>query len=282
MLHTFLKRPRPQTLGKQTVNNNAENVNPPAKKQKLAKTPSPKKINSMAELKGGAGGGTIFHKWINSMTGRGAVKNEISEEHRFYGLFSESSYQDDPEDFLRNNLDSFDYRRDEELSSDEIDFWVNEERKHTITSVRGTKVASDLTPDLHILLGRGKESTRYKRNKKSFQAIRKKYGEHFSYDVTGHSLGGYIAQGLGTDLRDDVDHVYSFNPGSSPLEAAGNVLKEKTDNSHIHTVWVSGDPISAFGRDYSHNVTVYEPQNGVSNPHSICNITKTCLDEKSE
>lgn len=219
---------------------------------------------------------------------RGGGENEVSDEHKFYGFFAESAYQDDSEEFLRDNLENFDYVRDEELSNEEHETWVNEERKHVISTIRGTKVLSDLAPDMHIMLGKGKESTRYKRERKLFQSSLDKYGEGWSHDVTGHSLGGYIAQGLGTEFNDEISNAYAFNPGSSPLQTRLNPARArmkkpvKQDNSHIHTIWVDGDPISVFGRDKTHNVTVYDQAEGVSNPHTICNITKTCVEDYSD
>lgn len=115
----------------------------------------------------------------------------------------------------------------------------NPQTKELSIVFRGTNPGNirDIGNDIQIATGMGLN--------------RAKYGEQFARDiikenpgykvtVTGHSLGGTLAEKVATNLQGMGVKGVSFNAGSSPLKTP-----EKQNN--IKSFHIEGDTISRFG-----------------------------------
>ena len=127
-----------------------------------------------------------------------------------------------------------------------------------VFAVRGTDISNaqggrmkDLATDVLVTLGVEAISPRYRRADKMLAGLREAHPEA-NVSVTGHSLGGTIAQGLG--WSHDLES-HAFNPGASPLHAHGLKHKAlhpgtaaKKERNHVYLTKPGGvtefDPIS--------------------------------------
>ena len=101
-----------------------------------------------------------------------------------------------------------------------VTVFENTQSHERVLAIRGTDDRFDLGTDLISVAGLG--SSYYQGQ---YQSLRAKVQEwiadgtlpqHFS--VTGHSLGGFLATGLGLEFPQHVDHAYLFNaPGLGGL-----------------------------------------------------------------
>ena len=144
----------------------------------------------------------------------------------------------------KRNVSGYRYIKDK--SNDNISVWYNEIQHEYVISHRGTDLndTEDLDADVSLALGKTKNKRFYdKRTNKTKELIKeiKDVDATAKVNLTGHSLGGSTAI---TSLNDEyvnknVEHVYTFNPGVSPI-------KEKFDGSpgKITNYVVKGDPIS--------------------------------------
>lgn len=115
----------------------------------------------------------------------------------------------------------------------------NPETKEVVISYRGTnpKNVRDLGNDLAIATGfgspRGKAATQFAQDVM-------KQNPGYKVTVTGHSLGGTIAEQVATNLKGQGVNGVTFNPGSSPFNSP-------TKQDNIKSYHIQGDTISRFG-----------------------------------
>lgn len=127
------------------------------------------------------------------------------------------------------------YLKDEALSSKHQSIYYSPKDSHLLVNVRGTQEVSDLIPDTAILLGRLKETRRFKEAQEAHDRAVAKYHPR-NVTVTGHSLGGSIASELAT--APETKKV-TFNKGVSPFVSKPNAKGEKAYRTAL-------DPISVF------------------------------------
>lgn len=153
--------------------------------------------------------------------------------------FNQESYKS-PKDRDRN-INGYIY--DEELSNNRNAIY-HKKGVGTIHAVRGTDINStkDKLDDLLVLIGLNKVSNRYKKTKKLHTRVKGKYGET---QLTGHSLGGTIANNLS---RETGSKATLYNPGRSVEQLHQLAGDHFTDNGkNIHTFRHRLDPISITG-----------------------------------
>lgn len=119
------------------------------------------------------------------------------------------------------------------LSNDEVAVYKYGGKTHV--ALRGSANADDAKTDGWLASGNLKKTARFKRNKEHLKRIEQEMGTIHS--LTGHSLGGALAQALGDEHTQSKLTV--FNPGAGVTGLYG---------SRKATVYASeGDPVSALG-----------------------------------
>lgn len=132
------------------------------------------------------------------------------------------------------NLAKRGYVIDKKLSTGNEQVYYNSKNKDLLVNVTGTHNFSDIGSDVYLAFGGLKKTNRYKEADKVLQQAKNKYDES-KVIVTGDSLGGSIAQGIGKK----TDKVYTYN--------AGYTLGQKTKGGNQYNVRNKGDLVSFSG-----------------------------------
>lgn len=147
------------------------------------------------------------------------------------------------------------------LSNDEIAVYKYGGKTHV--AVRGTANKDDAKTDVLLASGNLKKTDRFKRNKEHLEKIKQEMGTIHS--LTGHSLGGALAQTLGDHHKEA--NITVFNPGAG---ATGMYGKRKS------TVYAShGDPVSALGMlTRKHDIRIVENKgsDSIVDRHAMSNF----------
>lgn len=97
-------------------------------------------------------------------------------------------------------------------------------------AIRGTKVTDigDLTADGGLLLlGIPQLSSQYQSLKSKIEAWQANDALPGMFTVTGHSLGGWLAQGLAKDFEASIEHTYVYNaPGVGGVSLLDELLQQ--------------------------------------------------------
>lgn len=138
------------------------------------------------------------------------------------------------------------WQRDVELSN--IDRSVYTKEGKAVVAYSGTRITGkhkwrDLGTDILIGIGAQDVANRFKTSRKTAELAAAKYGKE-NVRVTGHSLGGSIAQHVShkTGLK-----ATGFSAAMSPVD----ILARKRTYKHFTSVSTSSDPISLFTRQHS-------------------------------
>ena len=132
------------------------------------------------------------------------------------------------------NLGKRGYVIDKKLSTGNEQVYYNPQNKDLLVNVAGTHNFSDIGTDVYLAFGGLKKTNRYKEADKVLQKAKAKYDEN-KVIVTGDSLGGSIAQGIGKK----TDKVYTYN--------AGYTIGQKTKGGNQYNVRNKGDLVSFAG-----------------------------------
>lgn len=136
------------------------------------------------------------------LVGRPYEKNVAVKDVIQAGYGKKSSY---------NNLKAAGYIKDSTLSNHNNQIYYNPSTKHLIHNVSGTHNVSDVITDAYLAFGKLKSTKRYKSSKDVLKKAKIKYGPDSKIDIAGHSLGGAIAQYIGSSN----DHVTTVNKGAT-------------------------------------------------------------------
>lgn len=175
-----------------------------------------------------------------------------------------SSYGDKK---ARQDLTNSGYKYDSMLSSRNQQVWYHPEERKLLVNVAGTHNLRDVGTDMYLAMGKLKDTSRYKEAGKTLDNAKHKYGVD-SATVTGHSLGGAIAQYMSSKN----DKVYTLDKGATIGQ------KTRTNESAYRS---SGDLVSGMNANSTRMTTI--PQNGLGmlnylNPlgsHNVDNIKKS-------
>jgi hypothetical protein len=141
-----------------------------------------------------------------------SVASELAYNHYYNNLNNEKT-----QELLNNYMEG--YTIDQQLSND-MGIVIERPDGTAIVSYRGTDPSNpfDITADALIALGYNKEEgraipgSRFDRAEQLYKSANEKYP---FVDLTGHSLGGSLADYIG---RKFGENATIFNPGVSPVE----------------------------------------------------------------
>ena len=111
----------------------------------------------------------------------------------------------------QENLKRAGYKYDSMLSNHNQQVWYNPNTKKLLYNVAGTHNLSDVGTDVWLAFGGLKNTNRYKEASKILDEAKRKYGKDINTTVTGHSLGGSIAQ----YVANKNDKVYTLDKGAT-------------------------------------------------------------------
>ncbi len=168
---------------------------------------------------------------------------ESVEQHKYARIAMASYYYNDQE--YVNELFSYmseldDFVLDYQLSTEEHSVFHNTTTNETVIAYRGTTNLEDVKTDSHILMGREKNTERYKRSEAVYEKTREKYDGSIS--TTGHSLGG----GASLHVAEKYDtRGYHYNPAISSTQVFST---DHYDNQSEQTIYRTKlDPVSVGG-----------------------------------
>lgn len=161
-------------------------------------------------------------------------KNETLQPYKEVSQFAYNNTSKTPQGMKDRNstLDSMrakGFELDHDLSDRETSVFYNPTSKKVIVGYRGTAIDDsktrwkDLKSDFNILIGKTRNDQRFREANDKFKSVKDKYGDEYSYDVTGHSLGGALAKHVND--RNGIDQSVTFSRGSSPFH-----LQQNKDN----------------------------------------------------
>ncbi len=202
----------------------------------------------------------------------GGLRNQSEGQREFYALLSKIAYEP------KKNRKGFpsNFVQDNSLSNDDVLVAVNKSTKEIIIAFAGTRLnrlksaLKDGIADVGIALGIDRLGVRTNKGVKLVKKTMKKYGNSYDYTVTGHSLGGRLAQNVGKRLG--IPAV-TFSRGSSPLGAVSDkvaqILGRDKEGSKTISYRTKGDLIavsSAIGND---NTKIVQDKKKNISAHSL-------------
>jgi len=132
------------------------------------------------------------------------------------------------------------YIYDKELSSSNQQVYYNPEKNHLLFSVAGTKSVNDIGTDAYLMVGKLKDTQRFREAEETFGKAREKY-RPAKTTAYGTSLGGAIASKINADEIVTLNRAYEL----------GGKSKSNQINLRTH-----GDIVSIFGSGGKHNTTI--------------------------
>jgi hypothetical protein len=133
-------------------------------------------------------------------------------------------------------LKRYGYELDKSLSNHNEQVWHNSKKNKLLYTIAGTHNISDVGTDVYLGLGKLKDTNRYKEADRILKKAQEKYKPKHT-DITGHSLGGSIAQGL-------------HNRGNTKTLDAGYTIGQPTHGEHFRH---ARDVVSFLSSNDKHN-----------------------------
>ena len=119
------------------------------------------------------------------------------------------------------------YIYDDKLSNHNEQVWYNPKDKKLLYTIAGTHNLSDIATDVQLGLGRIKQTNRYKEADRVLKEAQAKY-KPSNTSITGHSLGGTIAQYLhnrGDTKTLDAGYTIGQNKRGNSFKSLGDVVR---------------------------------------------------------
>jgi pimeloyl-ACP methyl ester carboxylesterase len=157
----------------------------------------------------------------------------LDERTKLYAHMAQGSYARNPYQAIKQAAFTSGFRLYAPLSTPEHQVYVNVLGREVVISFRGSTTLYDWTvSDVAIAKGDERRSYRFLNSQRLLNQVRALFPQ-FTLHVTGHSLGGRIAQILAHDNK-DVE-AWAFNAG-----AGFGALVERSTSRH-HDVHIEGD-----------------------------------------
>jgi len=155
------------------------------------------------------------------------------------------------------NLSKKGYIKDNELSNHNQSVYYNPDDKKLLYNVAGTHNKTDWGTNAMLAIGKLKSSKRYKEADNTLKKAQDKYKtDKNNTSITGHSLGGAIAQGL-------------HNRGATTTLDAGYTIGQKTRGDAYRS---KGDVVSLLGANGKHMKTLGGDIQDPLKAHNISNV----------
>jgi len=153
---------------------------------------------------------------------------------------------------------------DPALSTDEVAVYRPAGRARALVAFRGSSNLADVKTDGYLALGKLRDTDRWKRTAAHAERIRSVVG---NFDVTGHSLGGTLAQHVHDDMKAPDSQLVAFNPGATVLGTIPG-LGGRVYSTH-------GDAVSALSHVTHKDVRVLKAEGGddLLGAHGMANFT---------
>lgn len=158
------------------------------------------------------------------------MKRKPTADPKVYGLMSKDAYESN-DTVHKNELAKHGFKLDHELSDKETKVFVNNVTKKIVLSYRGTKASKDIVSDIAIATGTESLNPRFKGALKKFDKVHQKYGSEYTYDTTGHSLGGQLATYVNRHRPHQVDENLSYSRGSG----VGELFRQRPYNTYDYS-----------------------------------------------
>ncbi|MHA2358268.1 MAG: YqiA/YcfP family alpha/beta fold hydrolase, partial [Candidatus Heimdallarchaeaceae archaeon] len=214
------------------------------------------------------------------------IDSESEQQQYKYALLNKAIYSNNP----KKVLDSSEYGKDVEIIKERTNYMVVQMpdfgRNRAVIVVKGTDISNvkgqrqaDLLQDVGILLNDEQMVTRTKEIDKIVKKLLDSKIDPTDIIVTGHSLGGYIANKVSKD--NDISGVV-FNMGSSPIgRIRKNIGRLENENLTHYTTNVGAnvDFVSATSARFDKfNTVQVEPNqdigSGLIKYHTIDHFLK--------
>jgi hypothetical protein len=167
----------------------------------------------------------------------------------------------------QNTLSKFGLKKDPELSNGNESVFVDPIKHKILYSIAGTHNLSDVMSDVWLAGGHLKDTIRFKEADRILKEAKQKY-KGYDTTVTGHSLGGAIAQYVGGEN----DHIITYNKG---------VTIGQPNRKNEVSLRTKGDLVSILGsyNNGTNNIENHNPYSGnmvsdVLRAHNLSNIQK--------
>jgi hypothetical protein len=168
----------------------------------------------------------------------------------------------------RKKLSDAGYKYASMLSNHNQQVWYHPDKKKLLYNVAGTHNLKDVGTDLWLAFGGLKNTNRYKEASKKLDEAKRKYGNNVDTTVTGHSLGGSIAQ----YVANKNDKVYTLDKGATiGQKTRSNENAYRTDSDIVSLMNANSKRMNTLN-NYN-KATGFIPLD-ILNSHNVDNIKK--------
>ena len=186
----------------------------------------------------------------------------VRDDARFYKQFAQSAYEKN----LNKIKPPEGWVLDKEKSGKKIKVFLNPEEKKVITSFRGTNDKHDVATDLTAVVSGNKKNNKYFKTALKKQNMLSEAYPEYDKIITGHSLGGSVAEYVNKKAKEKPNEVFTYSKGIGLQD----YFKKRDDNQVDSRA--KGDPISLGALTQKGGKYIEGSSKGQFNPHSIQNL----------
>lgn len=165
----------------------------------------------------------------------------------------------------KRNIDGYKYL--DNLSDNKLAVYRHPHKKHTITTIRGTRINDmrDLFDDYNIIKG----STRtpyFENDQQRFRKIKQRF-KNDKHTITGHSRGGVSARNIARNNKDI--QAYTYNEAFSPKNV-WDLIRNNKKQKNVRAIRTKRDLVSLLNPNINRTIN----DKGFRNAHGINNFIR--------